>query len=140
MEELKCLGVSTSALALSFALAPFSAFASSPQQVTTTPVTEQLQVVPVAAESGTVTTMGVKKSVFVFALKYGGKLLEEFLEYLGKKEYADIVKENRLSIANFLEETELVLEKNLTAFLIFECGIPQGAARVISQSIMWFAF
>ncbi|WP_427051757.1 hypothetical protein [Paenibacillus sp. TC-CSREp1] len=35
------------------------------------------------------------------------------LKYLGEKEYADYVKDNRISIANFLEETELVVEKNL---------------------------
>ncbi|WP_217998916.1 hypothetical protein [Paenibacillus pabuli] len=62
------------------------------------------------------------------------------MEYLAKKEYADYVKENRLSIANFLEETELVVEKNLIGFLIFECSIPQGAATEIAKAIIYIAF
>ncbi|WP_138224144.1 hypothetical protein [Paenibacillus algicola] len=69
-------------------------------------------------DDGTDETMGVKKSVFAYALKYGGELLEELLEYLGKKEYADYVKENRLSIANFLEETELVVDFYVYRILI----------------------
>ncbi|MFE6076715.1 hypothetical protein ACFVQB_19825 [Paenibacillus sp. NPDC057886] len=106
MKKKLVLAMSTSVLALSFVIAPISAFASTPNpvdraKIETPVVTPQ----PVEVDDGTVTTMGFKKSAFVFALKHGGELLEDLLEYLGKKEYADYVKENRLSIANFIEET-----------------------------------
>lgn len=139
MKKKLVLAMSTSVLALSFVFAPISAFASTPNPVDRAKI-ETPVVTPQPVDDGTVTTMGFKKSAFVFALKHGGELLEDFLEYLGKKEYADYVKENRLSIANFIEETELVVEKNLIGFLIFECSIPQGAATVIAKAIMFIAF
>jgi len=83
---------------------------------------------------------GIKKDLFVLALKYGGVLFEEFLEYLGKKEYSDYVMKNRLLIADYLDSLEKVTENALVDFLIFECGIPQGAARVIANCIMFFIF
>ncbi|WP_440113668.1 hypothetical protein [Paenibacillus sp. QZ-Y1] len=139
MKKKLVLALSTSVLALSLVIAPISAFASTPNPVNQLSLETQA-IAPNQVDDGTVTTMGVKKSVFVFALKHGGELLEDLLTYLGKKEYADYVKDNRLLIADFLESTELVVEKSLVNFLIFECGIPQGAARVIASAIMFIAF
>ena len=47
---------------------------------------------------------GWKKEVFFYALKYGGKNLEELLEYSVKK----VVKENRL-LLNILKELNVLL-------------------------------
>lgn len=137
------VSISASILAISLLLAPVSAFASSAKPVPTTPpVGDQLQpVTPAptpAPEDGTVEQMGVKKTVFIFALKNGGKVLEEFLEYLGKKEYADVVKDNRIAIAEYLETVEKIAENALVDFLIFELGIKQGTARVIANCILFF--
>ncbi|WP_079421210.1 hypothetical protein [Paenibacillus ferrarius] len=130
---------------LSFAIAfsvfsPTFALAAKPaeQNKVSTAVTINQQNQQQTYADGTVVISGWKKSIFIFALKKGGALFEEFLEWLGKKEYADIIREHRYSIADWLEHAENVLTSELVDFMIFELGIPQGAARVIAEAIIFF--
>lgn len=90
------------------------------------------------SEDGNVSAQGWKKEVFIYALKYGGKGLEELLEYLGKNSYKKAVKENRLSIAKYLERTENVAKRGLKNFLINECDISPSTSDVIAEAILFF--
>ncbi|WP_166805881.1 hypothetical protein [Jeotgalibacillus sp. R-1-5s-1] len=84
--------------------------------------------------------MGVKKDLLIFALKYGGQLLEEFLDFLGKKSYADAVQENRLAIAKYLERVEDGVKRDIKNFLIDDCDMSPTTADVVAEAILFFAF
>ncbi|WP_440118189.1 hypothetical protein [Paenibacillus sp. QZ-Y1] len=117
------------ALGFSF-VSPSLSYAATPQiqvsqpQVSPTQVDEPIQ------------TMGLKKDVIVKALRYGGKALDNVLDWLGiDSAEAKYLTKNAGKIADFIEETADELEKRLLDFLIFKCDIPQGYARVITSAL-----
>ena len=67
-------------------------------------------------EDGEVSAQGWKKQGLIYGLKWGGEALESLLGYLGKAKYKNAVKENRLSIAHYLEYTENVAKRGLKTF------------------------
>lgn len=89
------------------------------------------------SDDGEVTVQGWKKQGLIYALKWGGKGLEELLEHLGKTSYKNAVKENRLSIAHFLEYTESVAHSGLKGFLITDCGMTGSTADVVADAILF---
>lgn len=89
-------------------------------------------------DDGEVTAQGWKKQGLIYALKYGGELLEKLLGYLGKTSYKNAVKENRLSIANYLEYVDNVAKSGLKDFLISDCGMSSSTADVVAEAILTF--
>ncbi|MFA2843552.1 hypothetical protein AB1I77_19770 [Bacillus paranthracis] len=88
-------------------------------------------------EDGEVSAQGWKKQGLIYGLKWGGEALESLLGYLGKAKYKNAVKENRLSIAHYLEYTENVAKRGLKNFLIDDCGITPSTADVVAEGILF---
>lgn len=90
-------------------------------------------------QDGEVTAQGWKKSVVVWGLRNGGSAFHKITEWLGfgTKE-AKYLKDNASKIADALERFESQVEQRLVDFMIFQCGIPQGSARVIAKAITTF--
>ncbi|MGR5865083.1 hypothetical protein ACT7DZ_17545 [Bacillus cereus] len=88
-------------------------------------------------DDGEVTAQGWKKQGLIYGLKWGGEALESLLGYLGKASYKNAVKENRLSIAHYLEYTENVAKRGLKNYLIDECGISASTADVVAEGILF---
>lgn len=84
-----------------------------------------------------VETQGLKKEALVFALRHGGKALDNLIDFLGvgTKE-AKYISKYSDNIADYLDSVSNAAENGIREFLIFELGIPQGSARVIAYSIM----
>ncbi len=87
-------------------------------------------------EDGEVSAQGWKKAAVVNTLRYGGKGVKQIANWLdiGSKE-AKYVANNAEKIADALEGFETGIENALIDFMIFECGIPGGSARVIAYAI-----
>ncbi|BCC55476.1 MULTISPECIES: hypothetical protein [Bacillus cereus group] len=93
---------------------------------------------PVVAldEDGDVSAQGWKKSAVVWGLKNGGDALQTLTKWLGAgTKEAKYLNKHAKSIANALDRFESHIEQNLIDFMIFECGIPGGSARVIASAI-----
>ncbi|WP_431090665.1 hypothetical protein [Paenibacillus sp. 8b26] len=125
-------------------LAPTYAFASEKEEIpqskvtSTVPLTNVIENNPQSTQ-GTIETQGLKKDALVFALRHGGKALDDLLDFLGvSSKEAKYVLQHADKIADFLESTTNQLEQRLLDFLIFQCGIPQGFARVITYAISGF--
>ncbi|MCY9512233.1 hypothetical protein M5W68_11480 [Paenibacillus larvae] len=90
-------------------------------------------------QDGEVTAQGWKKSVVVWGLRNGESAFHKITEWLGfgTKE-AKYLKDNASKIADALERFESQVEQRLVDFMIFQCGIPQGSARVIAKAITTF--
>ncbi|HHL0974597.1 TPA: hypothetical protein ACQUHP_006394 [Bacillus cereus] len=88
-------------------------------------------------DDGELTAQGWKKQGLIYGLKWGGEALESLLGYLGKASYKNAVKENRLSIAHYLEYTENVAKRGLKNYLIDECGISASTADVVAEGILF---
>ncbi|BCD07726.1 TPA: hypothetical protein QC443_002077 [Bacillus cereus] len=87
-------------------------------------------------EDGDVSAQGWKKSAVVWGLKNGGDALQTLTKWLGTgTKEAKYLNKHAKSIANALDRFESHIEQNLIDFMIFECGIPGGSARVIASAI-----
>ncbi|ACO30642.1 hypothetical protein MRY88_23990 [Bacillus cereus] len=87
-------------------------------------------------EDGDVSAQGWKKSAIVWGLKNGGDALQTLTKWLGAgTKEAKYLNKHAKSIANALDRFESHIEQNLIDFMIFECGIPGGSARVIASAI-----
>ena len=87
-------------------------------------------------EDGDVSAQGWKKSAVVWGLKNGGDALQTLTKWLGAgTKEAKYLNKHAKSIANALDRFESHIEQNLIDFMIFECGIPGGSARVIASAI-----
>ncbi|MBD2786777.1 hypothetical protein ID849_19275, partial [Xenorhabdus sp. 3] len=85
---------------------------------------------------GDVSAQGWKKSAVVWGLKNGGDALQTLTKWLGAgTKEAKYLNKHAKSIANALDRFESHIEQNLIDFMIFECGIPGGSARVIASAI-----
>ncbi|MGQ8871398.1 hypothetical protein [Paenibacillus sp. TSA_86.1] len=86
-----------------------------------------------------VEAMGLKKTALVKALRYGGEALDTVLDWLGvASKEAKYLSKHSSKIADFLDSVTDEIEKKLIDFLIFQCDIPQGYARVIAYAITGF--
>ncbi|WP_339292747.1 hypothetical protein MKY48_08770 [Paenibacillus sp. FSL W8-0187] len=126
------------------ALTPTYAFASENEAIVSPTTasnhisssTSYSEAVAPQGEDGIIETQGLKKTALVYALRHGGKALDDLLDWLGvASKEAGYVTKNANKIADFLDSVTDEVEKRLIDFLIFECGIPQGAARVIAYAI-----
>ncbi|EOO65521.1 hypothetical protein IIC_06067 [Bacillus cereus VD021] len=90
-------------------------------------------------EDGEVSAQGWKKQLLVNGLKWGGEALESLLGYLGKTSYKNIIKENRLSLAHYLERTEALAHRGLKNFFIDECGASASTADVLADAVLAIA-
>lgn len=90
-------------------------------------------------EDGDVTAQGWKKSVVVAGLRGGGKALKAITEWLGAgTKEAKYLSKNAEKIGDALDGFESGIENALIDFMIFECDIPGGSARVIAKAITTF--
>lgn len=124
------------------AFAPTYAFASE-NNATTSSVISQASTTSSAEQNGEgiVETQGLKKTLLIKGLREGGKALDNLLDWLGwQSKEAKYVTDNANAIADFLERTTDQIEKELLDFLIFDLGIPQGPARVITYAISGIIF
>ena len=90
-------------------------------------------------EDGDVSAQGWKKSLLINGLKWGGEALESLLGYLGKTSYKNVIKENRLSLAHYLERTEKLAHRGLKNFFIDECGVSASTADVLADAVLAIA-
>ncbi|PEX40009.1 hypothetical protein COK00_23105 [Bacillus cereus] len=90
-------------------------------------------------EDGDVTAQGWKKEVVVAGLRGGGKALKAITEWLGAgTKEAKYLSKNAEKIGDALDGFESGIENALIDFMIFECDIPGGSARVIARAITGF--
>ncbi|MEN3132665.1 hypothetical protein [Bacillus albus] len=90
-------------------------------------------------DDGEVTAQGWKKSVVVAGLRGGGKALKAITEWLGAgTKEAKYLSKNAEKIGDALDGFESGIENALIDFMIFECDIPGGSARVIAKAITAF--
>lgn len=116
------------------AFAPTYAFATENNAITS-PIVNQSSANS-SVEQRIVETQGLKKTLLIKGLREGGKALDELFDWLGwQSKEAKYVSENADAIADFLEKATGQFEKELLDFLIFDIGIPQGPARVITFAI-----
>lgn len=119
------------------AFAPTYAFATENNAITS-PIVNQSSANSSVEQNadGIVETQGLKKTLLIKGLREGGKALDELFDWLGwQSKEAKYVSENADAIADFLEKATGQFEKELLDFLIFDIGIPQGPARVITYAI-----
>lgn len=81
---------------------------------------------------------GLKKTVVVKALKYGGDLLAEIVDMIGDESIAKMLKDNAYAIGDFLDSITDSFEANLIQFMAFQLGFPMEAARNIAWAICFF--
>ncbi|EJR29975.1 hypothetical protein [Bacillus mycoides] len=90
-------------------------------------------------EDGTVTAQGWKKEVVVAGLRGGGKALNAITDWLGAgTKEAKYLSKHAEAIGDALDGFSTGIENALIDFMIFECGIPGGSARVIAGAITGF--
>ncbi|MEB9552360.1 hypothetical protein P4J60_17270 [Bacillus cereus] len=90
-------------------------------------------------DDGDVTAQGWKKEIVVAGLRGGGKALKAITEWLGAgTKKAKYLSKNAEKIGDALDGFESGIENALIDFMIFECDIPGGSARVIAKAITTF--
>ncbi|PFJ84768.1 hypothetical protein COJ11_31455 [Bacillus cereus] len=90
-------------------------------------------------DDGDVTAQGWKKEIVVAGLRGGGKALKAITEWLGAgTKEAKYLSKNAEKIGDALDGFESGIENALIDFMIFECDIPGGSARVIAKAITTF--
>ncbi|CAI8877033.1 Secreted protein [Bacillus pseudomycoides] len=140
----------TMAFAALLTVAPLSSFAAEndvtvpvkkvQQNVVPFPQTVNNEVTPASPvtldDDGDVTAQGWKKSAVVWGLRNGGEALQAVTKWLGAgTKEAKYLNKHAKSIANALDGFQDHIEQNLIGFMIHECGIPGGSARVIARAI-----
>lgn len=138
----------TMAFAALLTVAPLSSFAAETEtpvknNVVNFPQTnykvENVNQIVSLEDDGEVTAQGWKKSAVVWGLRNGGDVLQTLTKWLGAgTKEAKYLNKHAKSIADALDSFEDHIEQNLINFLIFDCGIPGGSARVIAGAITGF--
>ena len=85
-----------------------------------------------------VSPYGLKKTLVVNALKYGGDLLAEIVDMIGDETIAKMLKDNAYAIGDYLDSITDSFEANLIQFMAFQLGLPIEAARNIAWAICFF--
>jgi len=145
--KLKKIIPATTAFATLLTIAPLSSFAAE----TETPVKNNVVNFPQTNynvtdlnsnqtvsldEDGEVSAQGWKKSAVVWGLRNGGDALHKATKWLGAgTKEAKYLNQHAKSIANALDKFEDHIENRLIDYMIGQCGIPGGSARVIASVI-----